>query len=244
MSGWKKIFDIGHCGHLVCITCACQWVLNALEDQINSTFPLCCPKIFNGAQCTTVITTDNVRKLVGLSKSLIDGPVLTEENFSKFEELSVYHSLPATTRIICPNLNCSKIMLIDFQECQTPRVLCLYCSAPICIACKIEWHNNQTCAQSKLQRSRANTFSDEVGSKNCPVCDTRITHFYGNGCHHIMPGQGCPVCHTHFCYVCLTHPYTYSHKINGVTCPVFCDETCGCPICSSCRGAGCTKCTK
>lgn len=45
-------------------------------------------------------------------------------------------------------------------------------------------------------------------SKRCPSCSTPFTHYHGHSCHHISPvgikGGGCPNCHIHFCYACLS----------------------------------------
>jgi len=73
-------------------------------------------------------------------------------------------------------------------------------------------------------------------SKPCPGCSTPIAHYKSHGCHHIMPGGGCPSCHTHFCYVCLGgYP---CQQCNG-----FCDNTCDCPICPDCKpGFSCSAC--
>lgn len=41
-------------------------------------------------------------------------------------------------------------------------------------------------------------------TKNCPTCQFGVTRYHGHSCHHISPGTGCPNCHHHFCYVCLS----------------------------------------
>lgn len=38
-------------------------------------------------------------------------------------------------------------------------------------------------------------------TKPCPVCGYRATHFHGHSCHHTL--EGCPACHTQYCYKCL-----------------------------------------
>jgi hypothetical protein len=107
------------------------------------------------------------------------------------------------------------------------------------------------------------------------LCTMLMTHFRGHGeakysdlvfarfssfglpallqsaCHHIRPGGGCPRCHAHFCYECLT---LYSVQQNGAfaltdnfvlhqrclrlfsgtvqktcQCAVYCDASCHCP---------------
>jgi hypothetical protein len=81
-------------------------------------------------------------------------------------------------------------------------------------------------------------------SKPCPFCATPIAHYKGHGCHHITPGSGCPSCHNHFCYTCL------SYRGDGSSwqgCPnedeLFCDEECDCPLCPDCTpGHSCDNC--
>jgi len=41
-------------------------------------------------------------------------------------------------------------------------------------------------------------------TKKCPICQFGVTRYHGHDCHHISPGSGCPNCHQHFCYVCLS----------------------------------------
>jgi hypothetical protein len=81
-------------------------------------------------------------------------------------------------------------------------------------------------------------------SKPCPYCTAPIAHYKGHGCHHIRPGGGCPSCHHHFCYTCLS-----SHD-DGTTwqgCPnddeLSCNENCDCPLCPDCTpGNPCDAC--
>ena len=81
-------------------------------------------------------------------------------------------------------------------------------------------------------------------SKPCPYCSTPIAHYKGHGCHHIRPGGGCPSCHHHFCYTCLS-----SHDDGAVWqgCPnddsLFCTADCDCPLCPDCSpGNSCDAC--
>ena len=76
-------------------------------------------------------------------------------------------------------------------------------------------------------------------SKLCPNCSTPIVHYKGHGCHHIMPGSGCPACHCHFCYQCLSF-YPPGTPWGGcpLGCSLFCDEHCDCPTCLDCLSLG------
>eukprot|EP01041_Mallomonas_annulata_P002188 gene2188-4257_t len=79
-------------------------------------------------------------------------------------------------------------------------------------------------------------------SKPCPVCSTPIAHYKGHGCHHIKPNGGCPSCHNHFCYSCLSS----TGKIwTGCPnrCDKYCTENCDCPTCLDCTpGHPCDVC--
>ena len=106
-------------------------------------------------------------------------------------------------------------------------------------------------------------------TKPCPSCGFRATHYHGHACHHISPGQGCPRCHTHYCYMCRS---TAAENLqlrgkeqscrcgswssfcsafrsredvqNYLTCqPYPHDNRCGCVICPDCRfGSPCSMC--
>lgn len=74
-------------------------------------------------------------------------------------------------------------------------------------------------------------------TKPCPYCTTPIAHYKGHGCHHIMPGGGCPTCKNHFCYMCLSKAANGNGKIwTGCpnSCPTFCTKDCDCPTCPEC----------
>lgn len=79
-------------------------------------------------------------------------------------------------------------------------------------------------------------------SKPCPNCSTPIAHYKKHGCHHIKPRGGCPICHIHFCYVCLGGGLDYWEGCpNGDS--AFCDDDCDCPICPDCSpGFSCSAC--
>ena len=54
-----------------------------------------------------------------------------------------------------------------------------------------------------------NTLFLKSTTKQCPRCKYRSTHYHGHSCHHISPSNppmrgGCPNCHEHYCYKCLS----------------------------------------
>ena len=94
-------------------------------------------------------------------------------------------------------------------------------------------------------------------TKNCPTCCLQTTHYHGHECHHISPNNGCPNCHVHYCYKCLsTGPDNLRDRGNSSIClcgfwssycspitdlaqitmsPVPHDNRCGCVFCPDCR---------
>lgn len=113
-------------------------------------------------------------------------------------------------------------------------------------------------------RERANEEQiNLVQAKRCPSCKAPTSHYKEHGCHHILPPNdhrgGCPVCHTHYCFVCLGE---WGPKDDGISvclangCYNFCydagfkfndgtiaETDCGCPICPDCTpGEPCTLC--
>lgn len=79
-----------------------------------------------------------------------------------------------------------------------------------------------------------------ASSKRCPnpACGIQISHYQYHDCHHIKPGTGCPSCHKHFCYKCLTLGPDNGARWSGrcsAGCQLFCYDGCGCPICPDCK---------
>ena len=93
-------------------------------------------------------------------------------------------------------------------------------------------------------------------TKKCPNCCLQTTHYHGHDCHHITPNNGCPNCHVHYCYKCLsTGPDNLRDRGNSSICscgfwssfcspitsldqitmlPVPHDNSCGCVFCPDC----------
>ena len=72
-----------------------------------------------------------------------------------------------------------------------------------CPWCHYRWDLH---AQSQASYAdRATLAYIQLTTRKCPnpQCGERVSHFHGHGCHHISPmSDGCPSCHTHFCYIC------------------------------------------
>jgi hypothetical protein len=130
----------------------------------------------------------------------------------------------------------------------------------ICPHCNWKWDLRAGAGDASYDE-RASQAYIKMTSKACPNpgCGQRISHFHGHSCHHISPGtNGCPNCHTHFCFVCLRahtrdphaslgyrrHPrckhgsnYCNNGDITRYLCqkPYPHDRRCGCPICPHCK---------
>jgi hypothetical protein len=108
----------------------------------------------------------------------------------------------------------------------------------------------------------------EATSKGCPSCGFATSHFLGHACHHISPDtNGCPQCHTHYCYACLStaamntaargdrqrcacpsHFWSEFCSTNDIAANIVLepyphDKRCGCQVCPFCRpGSPCEQC--
>ncbi len=68
----------------------------------------------------------------------------------------------------------------------------------------------------------------ESGTKSCPKCGYGpVQHERGHHCHHVS----CNACAFMFCFCCLDPV----KLVGGCRCPIFCNELCDCPPCTTCR---------
>jgi hypothetical protein len=65
------------------------------------------------------------------------------------------------------------------------------------------------------------------GVKHCKACNVPVLHYHNHGCHHIGFARS-TCCGHHWCYVC-RGPYPCK------SCPLMCNEFCGCPPCPDCK---------
>jgi hypothetical protein len=111
-------------------------------------------------------------------------------------------------------------------RCLNPRCASLFCGK-----CSQPFHGETPCKQ--VLAESASEFIKKT-SKPCPKCGASITHWNRHGCHDIK----CSGCNTSFCYCCRV-PWTQHEG----RCPVYCNETCGCPPCPDCNfGHPCPSC--
>ncbi|MES1915771.1 MAG: hypothetical protein MHM6MM_007672 [Cercozoa sp. M6MM] len=127
--------------------------------------------------------------------------------------------------------------------------VCTWCCRSDCAADfdAMQQDNGRTAADfvcpecQRKKREEESQWRNIPGSKHCPFCDSPITHFKGDGCHHIGYNMnGCPGknkdgsrCGKHWCYYCLS-PWP------GPKCQEehwFCHSTddCDCPLCPECE---------
>eukprot|EP00808_Paulinella_micropora_P003652 g29504.t1 len=157
-----------------------------------------------------------------------------------FQQISAAE--PGFSGVTCPVASCGSMSLV--HESQGACLLCRDSSQMMCWKCSIPWHTGLTCAEYQARFRDQDDKTQALirsTSKPCPNCSAPTSHYREHECHHIRPGTGCPSCHHHFCYVCLQS--SGLSWVKRCTCPVFCDQTCGCPICPDCKpGRPCSLC--
>jgi hypothetical protein len=249
----KEAHRLAGCEHYLCARCAVQYVRSALGNgrQEVKAAGIRCP--MHSAGCQSLISIDAARDMLlhpdspgakVVTTSSFAGPLRPEE-LEQFERLAIEASLPFGRKFHCPK--CERPAVLSF----TPEGNCE------CPYCGNEWDPKQQKGQD-----HATAEALRGTSKACPNCGMRITHYHGHDCHHIAPGEGCPGCKQHFCYVCLRKHGTPGHKEWHRKCThrqTFCNATrirdhlvlkpfphdsrCGCPICPDCRpGKPCPQC--
>ena len=268
---WESncVFKVSEgCDHLICIGCMVDNVKIGLQDRsLFDAEGLKCPR----QQCTQHVKNkihqmkDIARKVLPDPNKRTDATPLTEDECKQYIRFMHEASIPAERRIWCKNPDCKQqemVMDVGTEHCGAPhKFLCFYCNSEayaLCTKCKQLHHPEiADCERARASRN-ANGKSDvfiKLTSKLCPHCSTSTTHFHGHGCHHIMPGGGCPSCHKHWCFACGTASERELHSNycgSDPHCRLFCktddiqnfiddssgypiDRRCSCPICSDCR---------
>lgn len=234
------------CGHMMCNGCSASFVRGALSD-IAASFPLRCPGYdLDGSRCLVLVDTTRLAHL----RSMVDRPsagdqpsLLSEEDIERACRCQDTAALPRNQQIHCPL--CNDLLLLDspIDECRPAagfaRFDCPSCRRAFCFNCRVPWHQDMTCAAFQADPQQLDQTRAFIGrtSKECPFCRTPVTHYRDHGCHHIVPGRGCPGCGRHFCYVCLQEWPCPSG------CGLFCNARCGCMNCPECLpGQPCPQC--
>lgn len=137
---------------------------------------------------------------------------------------------------------------------------CPQCKANFYTRAKLD--RDLVCGECGCHWNRATIRAALVAARACPNCGTYITRYHGHGCHHIAPGDGCPKCGQHFCYICVLphgtpHNFSYHPKCKHgssfcstedivrqiIKKPFAYDKRCGCALCPMCeKGKPCAQC--
>ena len=134
---------------------------------------------------------------------------------SKLFQFSTAATFASSDLIYCPSCNVPFWVDEAFRSVSNSnrRVVCgnEKCALTFCWLCLVPWHRDLSCEEYKIITSANDQESQRfvvATSKPCPSCSTPLSHFHGHSCHHISPvgerGGGCPACHVHFCFACLS----------------------------------------
>ena len=250
------------CSHEVCWNCMCETIFNALGSNGNTVrCPCCLPSAssddvvaftFPEAQCIPVSAFGLIDpyfflqalKAVG-STTRTAKQTLACDRFIRSGQMEPFISTDMSDKppAKCPFCNAWAVGRVGGDL--VARCPNASCAALFCTGCKGVAHVGHTCDEAMgVARAKSDAKSEEYMrkvSKQCPRCQTPITHFRDHGCHHITCGH----CRAEFCYVCLR---PYGGERCG--CPVFCGDRCNCLACDECRrdkpcrtcGTGCGVC--
>ncbi|CAK5283945.1 unnamed protein product [Mycena citricolor] len=182
------------CGHAYCRTCIQHYIKPASGTEF--TPRLCVAGSFSDGgksiPCSHAIPYRTIR-------SLLDAGAEDELLLTSF--LTHINTRPQQFQY-CPSADCQMVypIGIDSDE-ENAAIQCPSCLARICTTCKIEWHDDLTCAEHKdnLTGNTAllNQWRAEHEVKQCPNCHADIEK--DGGCNHMQ----CVLCRTHICWICM-----------------------------------------
>lgn len=226
------------CGHLLCIVCACQYLQLFLSEHAGRWPPLC-----YRVSCSQPIVLGLVS--VGASIATFFSDLIPEEfiltsaSVVRFSELEVLSLVPAEDRLYCPCC-CELLQLPDSESCirtdDKASEMCPACGSSVCLTCG-QSHAGEACPPAETELLNA---VQRINGKACPHCGTLVVHYRDHGCHHILPGSGCPGCHGHFCFACLAPCW----PCTTLGCAPWCGRHCDCIPCLECSpDIPCPACT-
>lgn len=234
----------------------------------------------NGSGCKAMIFEQDISRLRRVSARVLPDdrssnntlPLTILEN-EKFKRFLYEARIPLVQRLYCINRTCVDLAgfrhLNDMGEDMTNRKptkkACIWCGTNMSTRCHRSWHpNTLDCKKANNEKVDVTERSIMATTKPCPKCNYRVTHWHGHSCHHISPStNGCPECHTHWCFGCGTTGPKRSSNYCGSNpkCRLNCvsnvtikqhllttsgwptDQRCGCAICPTCRpGKRCPTC--
>ncbi|CAH8267527.1 unnamed protein product [Arabidopsis lyrata] len=130
----EEMFYVGKCCHLFCSACMKRHIeVQLLEGSVPR-----CPHY----GCKSNLTLGSCAHLLS--------PKLREMWERKIRE----DSIPVWVRVYCPNPTCSILMSKTeiskwTREAEVRRCCCIKCGEPLCINCRVPWHNNLSCNEYK-----------------------------------------------------------------------------------------------
>ncbi|KAK8805791.1 hypothetical protein WA158_002447 [Blastocystis sp. Blastoise] len=207
------------CNHQCCLECFCDYLKNCCLDQSNIYFESEIDDFVINcfADCDYSYSIDLLR--------------LTGERFwSNFSyRANCSRLIKAQGGYICPLTCCGGGITGLKPISEQPIIFCPFCKRFVCRHCNSE-ALNQVCPSLSTDELL------KTSVRYCPKCHTPVTHYFGNGCHHIGIDGGCVGCRQrgeifHWCYYCLKggSEYPESCKKNHWWC-----KKDGCDICMPC----------
>ena len=220
------------CRHYCCVECAGMAVRSTLEL---GRFPAYC------FWCATEASERVGYMDQDAMQALVRSRAVDASAAQRFVRLQLATAIGHSQLTSCPRPGCG--FRASVERPSTTRLTCPQCQHQYCHQCQVPWHSGLSCSDAVAAAvpRTAPAFDSATAlvlnstSKPCPRCSTQTTHYYNHGCHHIMPGGGCPGrmadgtrCGQHWCYACGRQ---YVEREPQCGCRGFCDNTCGCPPC-------------
>ncbi|XP_060600157.1 E3 ubiquitin-protein ligase RNF14-like [Ruditapes philippinarum] len=214
-----NFFLLPECGHHICKECLgshCQLLVKE-----GSVLQISCP------MCKAFIPPYILKE------------VLTEEEFSRFESLSLVKSLETMGDVKwCPRCN-SPVIVEPDQGLKLAQ--CMACFFTFCTDCMDKWHQGEKCKGDEdvsdelpeidekdvrrkeyiiktLEQERQNKHSKmyiRKMTKRCPKCTSPIMKT--GGCNKVV----CTYCSTSMCYICEKQIDGYKHFADSPKCNTF-----------------------
>lgn len=187
-----ELYRLEICGHSYCKDC----IKFQFQSHIESNeFPVCC----SSDGCGENWALKDVMTMMEKNEYQLN--VLVEKATSSFVAKNQKAYKYCTTPD-CP-------IIYRVSKIETPFT-CPQCEMCVCTACDKQFHDDLTCedAKRKEEAEKENDLTDmkfqewiqnTANVKQCPNCSTIIEKI--SGCNRMA----CASCHTHICWVCLSH---------------------------------------
>ncbi|KAJ7432895.1 hypothetical protein B0H11DRAFT_2123541 [Mycena galericulata] len=176
--------------HAYCVGCLTSYIESKLDPEGKGgnsgiiVFPIRCP------ECPMTAFIDGIPDDVAAR-------ILGPEKMILWDHQKLLNSIP---HLYCPNPKCSAIVQTP-EDNDDPQAVCPSCQLLMCVACRVAWHNGESC-QAALppdERSPEDRLLLELAKakdwRRCPNCSSLVELV--SGCNHMT----CR-CGTHFCFKC------------------------------------------